>query len=402
MTWFITNGEVTDDGGLDVTDRGFVYNTSGNPDLNDQVIPRGSGTGTFTFTFTSMAANTTYYVKSYATNTLGTSYSTEKSVTLKANLPTVITSEVTDIIQTSATVGGEVIDDGGLNVTERGIYYGTSPNPESTGTKVQIGSGTGSFSEIITDLTSNTMYYLKAYAVNAIGTGYGNEISFTTLINCGVEQVADYDGNSYNTVQIGNQCWMAENLKTTHYANGTEITLVEDATTWSSLTYNDKVMCYYDDDFTNASTYGALYTWAAASNGVSSDTNPSDVQGACPDGWHLPSDDEWKVLEMYLGMSSGSANSLNWRGSQGSSLKSTYGWYSNENGSNSSGFSGLPGGSRYQSGSFSSITKGSYFWSVTETSESEAMHRSLYYSMTGVHRNVSDKKKGRSVRCVKD
>jgi len=106
--------------------------------------------------------------------------------------------------------------------------------------------------------------------------------------------VTDYDGNTYNTVQIGNQVWMAENLKVTHYSDGTEIQLVEDKSAWETLSHTDKAYCYYNNISSNGKTYGALYTWAAVMNGAgSSNTNPGRVQGVCPDGWHLPSDAKW-------------------------------------------------------------------------------------------------------------
>ena len=116
----------------------------------------------------------------------------------------------------------------------------------------------------------------------------------------------DYDTNDYTSVTIGNQVWMAENLKATHYPNGTAIPYVTDNTAWGNLGDNntDDAYCYYNNNAGGeAGTYGALYTWAAAmgDNAVSSSTNPSGVQGACPAGWHLPSDAEWTELTDYLG-----------------------------------------------------------------------------------------------------
>ena len=102
--------------------------------------------------------------------------------------------------------------------------------------------------------------------------------------------ITDYDGNTYHTKEIGNQWWMVNNLKTTHYADGKEITLVESNTDWEALNAEDKAYCYYNNDENNeARTYGALYTWAAAMNAFpSSDNNPNEIQGVCPAGWHLP------------------------------------------------------------------------------------------------------------------
>ncbi len=141
-----------------------------------------------------------------------------------------------------------------------------------------------------------------------------NIINFCSILNGMFAQnvkgktdtVADYDGNTYKTIKIGKQWWMAENLKVTHYDDGTAISLVTSDTAWASLGNNstDKAYCYHSNNENGEKdTYGALYTWAAAMNGAgSSSANPSGTQGVCPTGWHLPSDKEWKQLEMYLGM----------------------------------------------------------------------------------------------------
>src|SRR6056297_3339950 len=130
---------------------------------------------------------------------------------------------------------------------------------------------------------------------------------------CGTDSVQDYDGNWYHTVPIGNQCWMKENMRVTHYEDGTEISHVTGDTEWDNLTETDKAWCYYDNSDSLGNIYGALYTWAAAMNGAaSSNDNPSGVQGVCPDGWHLPSDEEWKELEMELGMSQSEADEIDY------------------------------------------------------------------------------------------
>ncbi len=221
--------------------------------------------------------------------------------------------------------------------------------------------------------------------------------------------VTDIDGNVYQTVKIGNQIWMAENLKTTHYANGTEITLVESSIDWGAFSYTDKAYCYYENSSTNADTYGALYTWAAASNGTTSNTNPSGVQGACPDDWHLPSDEEWKQLEMYLGMSQADANNTGFRGTnEGSKLAGDVNLWSNGNLENdaafgTSGLQALPGGTRHYSGSFLNLGNEALFWNATGGGSSGAGLRYLTYSNSNVYRStIFNKKGGRSVRCVKD
>ncbi|MCK4662604.1 MAG: hypothetical protein KAT68_07050 [Bacteroidales bacterium] len=247
------------------------------------------------------------------------------------------------------------------------------------------------------------IHTIKAVAKDNDGNSTSDEIAIFLEVSC-PSSVTDYDGNEYNVVLIGNQCWMAENLKTMHYANGTAIPLVEITSDWDNLGYTDKAYCYYDNSTTNSDTYGTLYTWAAIMNGATSnDANPSGVQGVCPDGWHIPSDDEWKELEMYLGMSQSEADAIGYRGTdEGDKLKVTNGWYSNGNGTNSSGFTVLPAGYRNDDGAFFGLGYTAFFWSSTEYSSSNAWRRTLGFSISGVHRINSCKNLGFSARCLKD
>ncbi len=195
-------------------------------------------------------------------------------------------------------MNGDITSNGGAAVSDRGFYYSTSTDPASTGTKISEGSGTGTYSSTVSGLLAGTTYYFVAYATNSMGTAYGGEESFATSTSSG-ETVTDIDLNVYQTVQIGDQIWMAENLKTTRYADGSDIPLVEGSVEWDALTATGKAYCWYDNSTTNRDIYGGLYTWSAAMNGAaSSEANPSGVQGVCPDGWHLPSDAEWKELEI--------------------------------------------------------------------------------------------------------
>jgi uncharacterized protein (TIGR02145 family) len=222
--------------------------------------------------------------------------------------------------------------------------------------------------------------------------------------------IIDYDGNSYSTIQLGDQRWMVKNLKTTHYADGTEIPLVENVSDWEDLGYDEKAYCYYNNSEKNeARIYGALYTWAAAMNGaISSDMNPSEIQGVCPDGWHLPSDDEWKELEMSLGMSQVDVDIIGLRGSDiGSMLASSPdGWVDGYLDSNpvfgSSGFNAKPGGGRRYDGTFGHKGDNANFWTATEYSNIRAWGRHIYSSYSSVHRYMNVKSDGFSVRCIKD
>ncbi len=191
------------------------------------------------------------------------------------------------------------------------------------------------------------------------------------------EGVTDYDGHHYKTVKIGDQCWMAENLKSTHYVDGSAI-----SEEWA-----------YDDDEGNAHTYGRVYTWDAVMDGESSSSsNPSGVQGICPDGWHVPSDAEWKELEMTIGMTQTAADGTGYRGShsEGRKLKETedaFLWTDAANrGTNNSGFTALPGGYRHASGSFSRLGEHGYWWSSTEYGSEYAWYRLMHYDYADVYR----------------
>ena len=255
---------------------------------------------------------------------------------------------------------------------------------------------------------------LKATAKDNSGESTSDEIAVFLTEGDSISEtgtVSDYNGNTYNTIKIGNQWLMTENLKATHYANGTKIHLVENTNDWDNLGNNDKAMCYYDNSSTNANDYGALYTWAAAMNGAnSSSSTPSNVQGVCPSGWHLPSDEEWKQLEMYLGMSQTDADDTEYRGTnEGSKIAGNSGLWTDGNLENdaafgTSGFTALPGGNRGGCGKFRHLGKNADFWSATENyaGASFAWGRDLGYDTSKVVRNYVYKPGGLSVRCIKD
>lgn len=271
----------------------------------------------------------------------------------------------------------------------------------------QFRSGTGAFTSSITGLTPLTKYYVRAYATNSKGTGYGQEESFTTQLPSG-STVTDIDGNVYRIVQIGEQVWMAENLKVTRYADGGTIPYVESSSDWNSLGDDDRAYCWYDNSTENRDRYGGLYTWTAAANeNTGSDDNPSGLQGVCPDGWHLPSNSEWKELEMYLGMSQEDADDTGWRGTdQGEKLKELgYDHWESPNlgATDESGFSALPSGHRGVYGSFADIGTDANFWTASEGNLSSFVwFRGLSSTEDKVaSRNDIFKQYGFSVRCVR-
>jgi len=339
------------------------------------------------------------------TDNSGLEASDEIQITIDADFPSVMTSDISEITASSANCGGDVVSDRGAAVTARGVCWSTSQSPTISDSFTSDGSGNGSFSSTITGLTPYTTYHVRAYATNSVGTGYGEQVSFKTLWDNST--ITDYDGNVYNTIRIGDQIWIAENLKVTHSSNGTAIPLVESTSSWDALTETDKAYCWYNNSSSNGNTYGALYTWAAAMNGSeSSDAKPSGVQGVCPSDWHLPSDAEWKQLEMYLGMSQAEANLEGYRGTdEGGKMKETgtTHWNSpNTGATNESGFTALPAGRRTNNGNFVNFTLHTELWTTSQNSSNDAWHHSLGYDHEQVYRGDHYKNVGLSVRCVKN
>lgn len=211
---------------------------------------------------------------------------------------------------------------------------------------------------------------------------------FAVFTNCNKSEknltygsITDIDGNEYATIVIGNQEWMAENLRTTKYCNGDSISNVENANDWVNL--NTGAWAHYDNDSQFEELYGKLYNWYAA----------DDARNICPCGWHVPTHNEWTVLTDGLGEA----------GAVGTKMKSTIGWNENGNGTNESGFSGLPGGFRFSiEGPFYGKEENTSWWSSTETGNYNARARALSYNTTTLYNYGDNKVHGFSVRCLRD
>ena len=336
-------GEVLATGVPEITARGVCWSTLPNPTTADSHTTDGVGFGAFTSQMTGLNSGTTYYVRAYATNSSGIGYGNLITFTT-LNLPTVLTNAVSNIMENTATCGGNITNNGGTNVIARGICWSTSPNPTLNDNFTTNGSGTGEFTTTLTGLTSGSTYYIRAYATNSFGTTYGEERKLITLSPCpGATSVMDIDSNVYPTIQIGNQCWMKENLRATRYADGTEIT-------------NSNMICkfHYYDFGCSPSYYqpyyesSSLYNWAAVMR--NSYYGNQVVQGVCPTGWHVPSKTEWEQLIDYV-----SSQSAYWcdhnRNSIAKALASPTGWNGssnncaagyNQNTNNATGFSAVP------------------------------------------------------------
>lgn len=279
----------------------------------------------------------------------------------------------------------------GSAVTANGVCWGTSLLPTISDNVAASGFLLGNSDPVLTGLSPNTTYYARAYATNGNGTAYGNQVSFTTtntsgdswlLPGTGTGVVTDVDGNSYATVAVNGTVWMAENLRTTRYANGNLIGEVTDNSAWTGLSAG--AWCRYNNNPVFEVPYGKLYNRFAV-------TDPRNV---CPTGWHVPSDAEWTTLtDAFGGLTLA-----------GNALKSLFLWSSlNGSTTNASGFSAVPGGNRlYNFGDFDALGNTALYWSATDFSATSGWGRSMDGQSFGVTRTSYGNRNGLSVRCVQD
>jgi uncharacterized protein (TIGR02145 family) len=324
------------------------------------------------------------------------------------NLASLTTLVIGSITANNATSGGSISTDGGSPITHRGICWSTSPNPTTANNTAFSGSGTGTFTSNLFGLSPNTTYYVRAYAINSAGTAYGNQVSFTTIPgivgisshSCGAKNVhnpiiaygsmTDQEGNVYRTVQIGSQTWMAENLKTTKYRNGTAIPNITSNTLWQNNTTG--AYCSYNNNTSNDCPFGKLYNWYAVNN----------ANQLCPTGWHVPRISEWVTLSDFLYPNLDGDNVTLFAGAMIKSTSTEF-WFSpNTEGNNSSGFSGLPAGMRYNTSSFSGLGSGADWWSSTSSTTENAQTSYVGSTAGALFRGSYLKIGGLSVRCIKD
>ncbi|MCX6287190.1 MAG: hypothetical protein NTY96_08745 [Bacteroidetes bacterium] len=379
-----SGGNVTGDGGLNVTARGVCWSTSPNPTTANNSTSNGSGLGIFTSSLTGLSLNTLYYVRSYATNSLGTAYGNEVSFTTLANPPTVTTTIITNLAQTTATSGGNVTADGGASVTDRGVCWNTSSGPTTANSHTSDGAGTGSFTSSLTSLSANTLYYARAYAVNSAGTAYGNEVIFTTLSssNCGSFTISHVTSGGVapvnKTVTYGtvtnipgetSKCWITQNLGADHQA-----TTVNDATEASGGWYwqfNRKQGYKHD---------GTTLTPSWTITSISENLNWQAVNDPCTlelgGSWRLPTYTEWANVDASGGWT-------DWNGPYNSGLK-------------------LHATGYLDSGTGMLIGRGIYGhnWSSTQAVATTAFNLT-FNSTQSYAESMSGKANGFGVRCIK-
>ncbi len=261
-----------------------------------------------------------------------------------------------------------------------------------TGFRIErdAGSGFTAISTVQSDVTEYTdsgltygqscKYRVAAFILNNM-SDYSEEVTATACLSC----VVDIDGNLYATIQIGDQVWMAENLKVTHYRDGSTITNVTNNAEWAALS-SEGYCIQNNNDSNELEIYGALYNWYAA----------TDSRKIAPEFWHVPTEEDWTILTTYLGGGSVAGGKMKEAG---------YAHWNDPNtgATNESGFTALPGGYRYDGdGSYRQMGDYGYFWSALEFNDLHAYDHFLIYDHSDLILNGHKKKAGFSVRCLRD
>lgn len=438
-TTAIGGGVITDMRGSDISARGLCWSVDKNPTINDNHTNNGTGVGSYSGNLTGLVGGVKYHVRAYATNSAGTGYGADVKFTTQSggglpvsafsanptsgNKPLIV--NFADQSTNSPTSWQWNFGDGNTSTQQSPTH--TYQNAGSYTVQLAVTNSDGSDTEMknnyitvtnagsapVADFNGNPTSGNKPLIVNFtdqstnsptnwewdFGDGgtstvqnpthtYQNEgyYAVTLTVNNGFDEDTEVknnyinvtsgggtgtftdprDGETYATVDIGNQTWFAENLN-----------------------YTTTLSWTYGDEPANGDIYGRLYTWNVA-------------LVACPSGWHLPSDEEWKNMEMALGMSQSEVDAIGLRGAdQGTQMKSISGWLNNGNGTNSSGFNALPGGGRGSDGLFYNLGSSGNWWSSSDASGA-AWTRYLVYEYGGVGRLDNNKSSGSSVRCLKD
>jgi len=379
-------GNIIDLGGATVEQFGHCWSTSSDATLNNSVKDLGIAryTGNYTSSLTDLISDMTYYYKAFAVCGDEVTYGEEKSFTTQNGIIELTTGDYSEVTSSSFKMGGDVLSDGGSPVTDKGICWNTAPGPTTDNFTESGGNGIGSFMVSISGLVVNTTYYLRAYATNSVGTWFSDEVEVTLWLNEPGPDVTDVEGNNYNSKRIGTQVWLVQNLKTTKYVDGISIPHVTNANTWMNLT--SAAYSWYENDIINRENYGALYNWHSVNTGK-----------LCPAGWHVPSKEEYILLEEYLKSTGGDAGGM--MKHQGTSQWNT----PNTGATNVSGLTGLPAGYRgVDDGDFWGQHYALFLWTSTEDVNDNATAITLVYDNASMGEGVYNRVLGASVRCVQD
>ncbi len=380
-----SGGNIISDGGSPVIARGICYGTTPNPTIANTMVANGTGIGSFSANLTGLAQGTTYHVRAYATNSLNvTYYGNDLSfVTTVLTVPSVTTAAIINITQTTATGGGNVTSDGGTLVTTRGVCWATTANPTITSNHTSDGSGSASFASSITGLTNGTLYHVRAYATNSVGTAYGSDISFTTAAStCGISITVNHIVGSvapvtksvtYSTVTnipgATSKCWITSNLGADHQAAS-----VGDNTEASAGWYwqfNRKQG--YKHDGTTLTPAWTITSINESSDWLTANDPCTSELGA---GWRLPTSTEWTNVDA-------TGNWTTWTGPWASGLKLH-----------------AAGCLNYGDGSLSGRGSYGYYWSSSQDTSSYGWALDFDSGYSNVDGNY--KALGFSVRCLRD
>jgi uncharacterized protein (TIGR02145 family) len=377
-----SGGTVTNEGTSTVLFRGVCWSTLPEPTIKDNKTSEGTGAGSFSSNLVGLDGATNYYVRAYATNSVGTGYGLPVYFTTLGQQPSSTISAATKVNMTSVTLNGSV--NANYLSTVVTFEYGTTTSYGNSVNATQspvTGNTVTVVSTDITGLTATTLYHFRIKSVNSLGTTYSGELSFTTTT---LPQTFDVDGNSYSQITIGTQVWLKENLKTTKYNDGTAIPVVTDNTQWSGLT-TGAYSWYNNDESSYKSIYGALYNWYAASSGK-----------LCPTGWHTATDAEFTTLTNFLGGTSVAGGKMKEIGD--------IHWNSpNTGATNESGFTAVPAGSRSSDGLFQNLGTAGFWWTSTPYNTI----KSYYWGVSNINTINNHwygvlNQAGFSVRCVKN
>lgn len=375
-----SGGEIKNKGKYEIIRQGICWSTKPNPTIADDKIKDDSDSDTFSLEITGLMPNTKYYLRAYATNYIETGYGNEIEFQTTGEKPVLSTNPITAKTINSIQCGGNISSAGGDIIVARGVCWGENPEPLITDNKTDDGYSTGQFTSLVTNLKSNTKYYIRAYATNNVGTTYGDIQSFTLWLNVQDEPIKDMDGNTYHTIKIGDQVWMQENLRVTKFQNGTNLKQLSNQSDWT-----EKSSFGYYTNVDNAS-FGYVY------NGYTISGN----ENICPSGWHVPTESEWNKLIDYLGGSS----------IAGGKMKESSGQYwiaPNLGADNISGFTALPNGYVGSDGASHDKLQDASFMVATFDSSGNPKFATIENNSSSISiYGTSAKVSGASIRCIKD
>ncbi|HKG06457.1 MAG TPA: FISUMP domain-containing protein [Pedobacter sp.] len=384
LTTAIGEVEIKADGPSPIIDRGICWSTAPEPTIGNFKVATGTGGGIFTAQLSPLIAGTKYYARVYAINSQNTpmySANTISFTTLQA-LPELTTLPVSPILSFTAECGGKISLANGP-IKQKGICWSLTSVPTIDDDKVTFGPGETEFKGRMPGLSAKHTYYVRAFATNEAGTGYGPEVKFSTT-----PTVADAEGNIYQTVNIGSQTWMVESLRTRKFNNGDAIQTTSNPSQDLSSTIFPLYQWAYAGDEKYAVTFGRLYTYNVV----------KDARQISPVGWRIPSDDDWSQLTSYVGANEPGgalkeASTALW-------FPANIGFNNGKESTNSSGFSARPGGLRNEK-QFVDINASGVWWS--STGPAGMPHFWMFGSSTPVVKQfVVNTNVGMSVRCIKN